>query len=82
MGPLPQGGSDPIFSLNDTINWWRTVDAANHGDASSFVRVYPVPGMNHCNHDAVARPHPTPVFVPEDCALPLRCPESGGKFFL
>jgi Tannase and feruloyl esterase len=45
---VPQGGSDPIFSLNDTINWWRKVDAASHGDASSFVRVYPVPGMNHC----------------------------------
>ena len=45
---VPQGGSDPIFSINDTINWWRKVDAANHGAASSFVRVYPVPGMNHC----------------------------------
>ena len=45
---VPQGGSDPIFSLNDTIDWWRKVDAANHGAASSFVRVYAVPGMNHC----------------------------------
>jgi hypothetical protein len=45
---VPQGGSDPIFSINDTIDWWRRVDAANHGDASSFVRVYAVPGMNHC----------------------------------
>jgi hypothetical protein len=45
---VTHGGSDPIFSLNDTINWWRRVDAANHGDASSFVRVFTVPGMNHC----------------------------------
>jgi hypothetical protein len=45
---VPHGGSDPIFSLNDTIEWWRKVDAANHGEAASFVRVYAVPGMNHC----------------------------------
>jgi pimeloyl-ACP methyl ester carboxylesterase len=45
---VPQGGSDPIFSINDTIGWWRNVDAANHGEAASFVRVYAVPGMNHC----------------------------------
>jgi hypothetical protein len=45
---VPQGGSDPIFSINDTIEWWRKVDAANHGEAASFVRVFAVPGMNHC----------------------------------
>ena len=45
---VPHGGSDPIFSINDTIDWWRKVDAANHGEARSFVRVYAVPGMNHC----------------------------------
>jgi hypothetical protein len=45
---VPHGGSDPIFSINDTIDWWRKVDAANHGEAASFVRVYAIPGMNHC----------------------------------
>jgi feruloyl esterase len=45
---VPHGGSDPIFSINDTIGWWRKVDAANHGEAAGFVRVYAVPGMNHC----------------------------------
>ncbi len=45
---VPQGGADPIFSLIDTISWWNKVDAANGGKASSFVRVFPVPGMNHC----------------------------------
>ena len=45
---VPHGGSDPIFSINDTIDWWRKVDAANHGAAAGFVRVFPVPGMNHC----------------------------------
>ncbi|HTC44193.1 MAG TPA: tannase/feruloyl esterase family alpha/beta hydrolase, partial [Steroidobacteraceae bacterium] len=45
---VPHGGSDPIFSINDTLAWWRRLDAANHGNAGSFVRVYAVPGMNHC----------------------------------
>jgi pimeloyl-ACP methyl ester carboxylesterase len=45
---VPHGGSDPIFSINDTLGWWRKVDAANHGKAAGFVRVYAVPGMNHC----------------------------------
>ena len=45
---VPHGGSDPIFSINDTVDWWRKVDAANEGKAANFVRVYPVPGMTHC----------------------------------
>jgi hypothetical protein len=45
---VPHGGSDPIFSINDTLDWWRKVDLANRGEAGSFVRVYAVPGMNHC----------------------------------
>jgi hypothetical protein len=45
---VPHGGSDPIFSVNDTIGWWRKVDTANHGAAAGFVRVFVVPGMNHC----------------------------------
>ncbi len=45
---VPHGGSDPIFSINDTISWWHKVDEANQGKASTFVRVYPVPGMAHC----------------------------------
>ncbi len=45
---VPHGGSDPIFSINDTLGWWRKVDEENQGKASSFVRVFPVPGMAHC----------------------------------
>jgi len=45
---VPHGGSDPIFSIDDTIEWWRKVDLENHGAAANFVRVYAVPGMNHC----------------------------------
>jgi feruloyl esterase len=42
------GTSDPVFSSDDTAAWYERVQAANGGDASSFVRYFPVPGMNHC----------------------------------
>jgi len=45
---VPHGVSDPVFSLNDTLAWWQEVDAANHGRAAAFARVFPVPGMGHC----------------------------------
>lgn len=45
---VPHGDSDAVFSLNDTIAWWREVDALNQGKAASFVRVFPVPGQCHC----------------------------------
>jgi feruloyl esterase len=45
---VPHGVSDPVFSIKDTLAWYREVDARTHGKASRFVRVFPVPGMNHC----------------------------------
>jgi hypothetical protein len=45
---LFHGSADPIFSINDTIGWWNEVDRGNGGRASNFVRLFPVPGMNHC----------------------------------
>jgi Tannase and feruloyl esterase len=45
---VPQGASDPVFSLNDTLAWYREVDKLNGGTAANFVRVFPVPGMAHC----------------------------------
>jgi feruloyl esterase len=45
---VTHGVSDPVFSINDTLAWWREVDQKNSGGASAFVRVFPVPGMNHC----------------------------------
>jgi Tannase and feruloyl esterase len=45
---VPQGASDPVFSLNDTLAWYREVDKLNGGSAADFVRVFPVPGMAHC----------------------------------
>ena len=41
------GVSDPVFSINDTIAWWNGVNAFEKGKAANFVRLFPVPGMNH-----------------------------------
>ena len=45
---IVHGVSDPVFSINDTISWWNDVNRANNGEASSFARLFAVPGMNHC----------------------------------
>ena len=45
---IVHGVSDPVFSINDTINWWNEVNRANNGAAEDFVRLFAVPGMNHC----------------------------------
>jgi feruloyl esterase len=46
---VPHGVSDPVFSVNDTVAWYREVDRRNGGKAADFVRVFPVPGMAHCS---------------------------------
>jgi feruloyl esterase len=49
------GVSDPIFSVNDTTRWFEQLEGSdlsargNHGGADEFVRLYHVPGMNHCS---------------------------------
>ena len=45
---IAHGVSDPVFSILDTIDWWQAVDKRNSGRATEFVRVFAVPGMNHC----------------------------------
>jgi len=45
---IVHGVSDPVFSINDTIDWWNQVNKANNGAAAEFVRLFAVPGMNHC----------------------------------
>ena len=45
---VPQGVSDPVFSINDTVAWYREVEERSRGNAAKFVRVFPVPGMAHC----------------------------------
>ncbi|TCK04059.1 tannase/feruloyl esterase family alpha/beta hydrolase [Marinobacterium mangrovicola] len=43
------GVSDPIFSYNDTVSWYNRLDENYKGEANHFVKLYPVPGMNHCS---------------------------------
>jgi pimeloyl-ACP methyl ester carboxylesterase len=43
------GTADPIFSSDDTTNWYDTLATANGGSASNFSRFYRIPGMNHCS---------------------------------
>jgi len=45
---ITHGVSDPVFSINDTLTWWHEVDQRAAGKTNTFVRVFPVPGMNHC----------------------------------
>jgi hypothetical protein len=45
---VTQGVSDPVFSLADTIDWYATLDARTAGQAARFARLFPVPGMGHC----------------------------------
>lgn len=47
---IPHGAADPIFSIYDTLSWWRAVDQQENGTAADFVRVFNVPGMVHCAH--------------------------------
>ena len=42
------GVSDGVFSSDDTVAWYDGVRAANGADPSNFVRLFLVPGMNHC----------------------------------
>jgi hypothetical protein len=45
---ITHGVSDSATSILDTIDWWKGVDARNDGRAREFVRLFGVPGMNHC----------------------------------
>jgi hypothetical protein len=38
------GVSDPIFSSEDTVRWWKSLDQRSQRS----VRLYLVPGMSHC----------------------------------
>ncbi len=44
------GISDPVFSADDLVDYYRRVIAANGGLAATqrFARLFLVPGMNHC----------------------------------
>ncbi len=42
------GNSDPVFSVNDTIRWYEGLGKNHGGRADRFVRLFTVPGLNHC----------------------------------
>ena len=42
------GQADPVFSFNDTIRWWKKLNANTDGKAADNVRLFAVPGMTHC----------------------------------
>lgn len=42
-----QGMSDPVFSANNLISYYTSVNAAYGGKAAGFARLFLVPGMNH-----------------------------------
>lgn len=46
---LYHGVSDPIFSEEDTRQYWLRADRALGGHGAEFARFFPVPGMNHCS---------------------------------
>ncbi|REG83808.1 tannase/feruloyl esterase family alpha/beta hydrolase [Marinomonas pollencensis] len=41
------GNSDPVFSVNATIDWYQKLTVNQQGLADSFVRLYRVPGLPH-----------------------------------
>ena len=41
------GGSDPVFSVNDTIKWYERL-MRESPDADHFARLFLIPGLNHC----------------------------------
>ncbi|HVN96392.1 MAG TPA: DUF6351 family protein [Syntrophorhabdaceae bacterium] len=47
---IVHGLSDPIFSANESIDYYNRLVAAHHGpaEAGSFARLFLVPGMTHC----------------------------------
>lgn len=45
---VPQGVSDPVFSIADTIAWYRDLNTRTRGRGSATARLFPVPGMAHC----------------------------------
>jgi feruloyl esterase len=45
---IVHGVSDPVFSILDTVDWWNAVNKAQGGRGADVVRLFAVPGMNHC----------------------------------
>lgn len=46
------GASDPVFSMNDTIDYYTQLTARYGTKTADFARLFLVPGMNHCGGGA------------------------------
>ncbi|MFK7994574.1 MAG: tannase/feruloyl esterase family alpha/beta hydrolase [Granulosicoccus sp.] len=44
---IVHGASDGVFSMQDTVNWYESINSAYAGNASEFTRLFLVPGMGH-----------------------------------
>lgn len=42
-----QGAADPVFSVADTVNWYKTLTARYKHRTTDFARLFVVPGMGH-----------------------------------
>lgn len=42
------GNADPAVSPTATINWYNSVNARESGKAEDFLKLFVIPGMNHC----------------------------------
>ena len=46
------GASDPVFSMNDTIDYYNQLSKSYGKNTADFARLFLVPGMNHCGGGA------------------------------
>jgi Tannase and feruloyl esterase len=42
------GQADPVFSFNDTANWYEKLNRNTGGKAPDFARLFAMPGVTHC----------------------------------
>jgi feruloyl esterase len=42
------GSADPVFSVQDTVNWYDSLTAHYKKHTKDFARLFIVPGMGHC----------------------------------
>ena len=42
------GNADPAVSPRSTIDWYKSIDAREGGKAGDFLKLFVIPGMNHC----------------------------------
>jgi len=48
------GESDPVFSMNDTVNYYENLSSKYGTATGNFARLFLVPGLNHCSGGSYA----------------------------